>query len=91
MLSEAEKYPNVKLHFNHKLIKCDSNTGEIELENTETKELVTTKTDLIIGSDGTFSNVRASMLKSKPMEFSQSYASGKIFCLKFVYLTLNSL
>jgi kynurenine 3-monooxygenase len=77
LLNEAEKYPNVKMFFNHKLVKCDTNSGELELENIETGEIVKSKVDLIIGADGSYSNVRASLLKSKPVEFSQSYVSGK--------------
>ena len=29
MLKEAEKYSNVKIHFNHKVKKCDTKTGQI--------------------------------------------------------------
>jgi kynurenine 3-monooxygenase len=76
LLNEAEKYPNVKMFFNHKLIKCDINSGELELENMETNQVVKTKMDLIVGADGSYSNVRASLLKSKSVDYSQSYACG---------------
>ena len=29
LITEAEKYDNVQLHFDHKLVSCDFNTGEI--------------------------------------------------------------
>lgn len=76
LLSEAEKYPNVKIYFNHKLIKCDTNSGELELENTASKDLVKVKTNLIVGADGAYSNVRQSLLKNKPVNYSQSYISS---------------
>jgi kynurenine 3-monooxygenase len=41
-----------------------------------TKELVNVEADLIVGCDGAYSSVRASLLKDKPVDFSQSYISS---------------
>jgi kynurenine 3-monooxygenase len=32
LLTEAEKYSNLTVKFNHKLVKCDTNTGELVFE-----------------------------------------------------------
>lgn len=76
LLNEAEKYSNIKIVFNYKLLRCNTNTGELEFENLETKEVVNVKSDLIIGCDGSYSSVRQSLMKEKPIEYSQSYSSG---------------
>jgi len=88
---EAEKYDNVKVEFNHKLVKCNTNTGEMTFENTESHENRIHKADLIVGCDGAYSSVRQSLLKEKPIDFSQYYISswylGSINCqLKIIYL-----
>jgi kynurenine 3-monooxygenase len=41
-----------------------------------TKESVNVEADLIVGCDGAYSAVRASLLKDKPIDFSQSYISS---------------
>jgi kynurenine 3-monooxygenase len=66
----------VKIFFNHKLINCDTNTGELHFENNKTKEMIHAHSDLIVGADGCYSNVRQSLLKSKPIDFAQSYLAG---------------
>ena len=64
LLTEAEKYPNVKVFFNHKLTKCNTITGELELEHMDSKEVIHATADLIVGADGSFSSVRQSLLKN---------------------------
>jgi 2-polyprenyl-6-methoxyphenol hydroxylase-like FAD-dependent oxidoreductase len=41
-----------------------------------TKESVHVETDLIVGCDGAYSAVRASLLKDKPIDFAQNYISS---------------
>lgn len=76
ILKEAEQYPNVKIEFNQRVVKCDTITGELELENTETHQTQALKVDLIVGCDGAYSAVRQSLLKQKPIDFSQYYISS---------------
>ena len=73
LLNEAEKYPNLKIFFSHKLVKCNTVTGDLIFENMETKEVIKTTTDLIVGADGAYSNVRQSLLHDKPIDYAQSY------------------
>lgn len=76
MCKEAEQYPNLKIEFNQKLVKCDTIKGEVVVENSETRETKSTVFDLIVGCDGAYSSVRQSLLKQKPMDFSQQYISS---------------
>lgn len=76
LLTEAEKYPNVKVKFDHKLLKCKANTGDLVFENTAKKENVEVNADLIVGCDGSYSVVRQSLAKELPMNYLQEYNSG---------------
>lgn len=76
LLNEAEKYNNVEVIFNQKLIKCDTVTGKVDFKNQSTNESVTEQADLIIGCDGSHSVVRQSLLKQKPINYSEEYISS---------------
>jgi len=76
LLTEAEKHSNVKVVFNHKLIKCNTVTGDLEFENTETKERVMETCDLIVGCDGSYSVARQCVAKEVPMNYLQEYNAG---------------
>ncbi|RZF41689.1 hypothetical protein LSTR_LSTR011624 [Laodelphax striatellus] len=74
LISAAEKYENVTFHFEHKFIKLDSSTNNLEFENKKTGEILHTTADLIIGADGAFSAVRREIMMKQPMfNFSQTY------------------
>ncbi|HEX2617767.1 MAG TPA: NAD(P)/FAD-dependent oxidoreductase, partial [Flavobacteriales bacterium] len=71
LLSEAEKFPNVTLHFGHRCVDVDLDnaTGVFKPEGGEP---VTVKADLVFGSDGAFSSVRAKMMLGR-FTYSQEY------------------
>ncbi|KAL8585210.1 hypothetical protein ACOMHN_013225 [Nucella lapillus] len=73
LLDAAEKYPSVKTHFNHKLVKCNFETGEIVFlhDGEELKR----KVDVIVGTDGAYSAVRQQMMKRPNLlfNFQQDY------------------
>ncbi|KAG0727088.1 Kynurenine 3-monooxygenase [Chionoecetes opilio] len=73
LLSRAEEFPNVTLHFNHKLESCDLERGGMTFTKTVTGEKVTAEADLMIGCDGAFSNVRKHMLKRPHFNYKQEY------------------
>ncbi|CAK1556086.1 unnamed protein product [Leptosia nina] len=73
LLKESENYKNVQRHFNHKLIDTNLPNGELTFMQTDTKDRVSVKADLIIGADGAFSTVRRAMLKQPLFDFSQQY------------------
>ncbi|XP_076361925.1 kynurenine 3-monooxygenase cn isoform X1 [Tachypleus tridentatus] len=73
LLSAAEKHSNVNIHFSHKLVTCDPETGSMTFERYKNKEIVTAQANLIVGCDGAFSAVRRQMLKRPRFNYSQTY------------------
>jgi kynurenine 3-monooxygenase len=59
VIEAAQRYPNVRVHFNHKCADVDLDDAGCHLE-TETGKL-TARGDAVIGVDGAFSAVRVSM------------------------------
>uniref|UniRef100_A0A2C9JJ57 Kynurenine 3-monooxygenase n=1 Tax=Biomphalaria glabrata TaxID=6526 RepID=A0A2C9JJ57_BIOGL len=72
MLSAVEKFPDVEIHFSHKLTTCNFETGEATFEN-EQGHKVTKQFDLIIGCDGAYSAVRKQMMKLSRFDYQQTY------------------
>jgi kynurenine 3-monooxygenase len=62
VIEAAQRYPNVHVHFSHKCINVDLTEAVCSLE-TETDKF-TVRGDAIIGVDGAFSAVRASMQRN---------------------------
>jgi kynurenine 3-monooxygenase len=72
VIEAAQRYPNVRVHFNHKCTDVDLNAATVQLE-TEKGEL-TARGDAIIGVDGAFSAVRKSMQqKIDNFQYDESY------------------
>jgi len=72
LIEAAQRYPNVRVHFNHKCTDVDLNEAVCHLE-TETGKL-TQRGDAVIGVDGAFSAVRISMqLKINNFHYDESY------------------
>ncbi|XP_041354694.1 kynurenine 3-monooxygenase-like isoform X2 [Gigantopelta aegis] len=72
LLTATEKYPNIALHFQHKLVSCDFQTGEMVFEKPEGERL-TRHADVIIGCDGAYSAVRQQLMKCTLMYYEQTY------------------
>ena len=72
VIEAAQRYPNVRVHFNHKCTDVDLDKGVCHLE-TETGKL-TARGDAVIGVDGAFSAVRASMQQNiDNFQYDESY------------------
>ena len=72
VIQAAQRYPNVRVHFNHRCTDVDLTEAVAYLE-TETGQ-VTAKGDAVIGVDGAFSAVRQSMQKKLGnFEYDESY------------------
>jgi kynurenine 3-monooxygenase len=72
VIDAAQRYPNVRVHFNHRCTEVDLNEAVAYLE-TETGQ-VTASGDAVIGVDGAFSAVRQSMQrKIEKFEYGESY------------------
>src|SRR5689334_22431659 len=61
VIEAAQRYPNVRVHFNHKCTGVDLNSATVQLFNLSTNQPLSASADSIIGVDGAFSVVRASM------------------------------
>ena len=72
VIEAAQRYPNVRVHFNHKCIDVDFNTATAQFE-TEGGRLAV-RGDAVIGVDGAFSAVRKSMQrKIDNFQYDESY------------------
>ncbi|XP_031515734.1 kynurenine 3-monooxygenase isoform X4 [Papio anubis] len=72
LLTAAEKYPSVKMHFNHKLLKCNPEEGMITVLGSD-KVPKDVTCDLIVGCDGAYSTVRSHLMKKPRFDYSQQY------------------
>ena len=70
LMNRAEEM-GVKFHFNHKCFDVDFDHNLVELE--EKGNTFQVDSDLIFGTDGAFSAVRASMQKTDRFTYSQTY------------------
>ena len=59
VIEAAQRYPNVRVHFNHKCTEIHLESASAQLETAE--GIVTARGDAVIGVDGAFSAVRKSM------------------------------
>src|SRR5207237_4086960 len=74
VIEAAQRYPNVRVHFNHKCTDVDINSASAQLLNSSTTQPITASGDAVIGVDGAFSAVRQSMqLKIDNFQYDESY------------------
>ncbi|CAG9772999.1 unnamed protein product [Ceutorhynchus assimilis] len=73
LLDAAQKYTNLKMFFNHKVVDVDFNKSTIEVTNCMTNDSIITSADFIIGADGAFSVLRGFMQKMPRFNFSQDF------------------
>jgi kynurenine 3-monooxygenase len=71
MLSEAEKLPNVTLHFGQRCAEVDLDHATCMFES-DAGERITVKADVVFGADGAPSAVRQAMMRGR-FNFSQSF------------------
>jgi kynurenine 3-monooxygenase len=84
VIEAAQRYPNVRVHFNHRCTEVDLDSatahlsrcseGEGRTSNAETVQVIHSSGDAVIGVDGAFSAVRQSMRRQLPsFEYDESY------------------
>ena len=74
VIEAAQRYPNVRVHFNHKCTGVDLDSTTAELVNNSTSQRLSASADTIIGVDGAFSAVRQSMRRRMAgFEYDESY------------------
>src|ERR687891_1063233 len=57
VIEAAQRYPNVRVHFNHRCTEVDLDSATAHLVNAETNTTNTVRGDAVIGVDGAFSAV----------------------------------
>ena len=72
LLSEAEKMPNVHLHFHEQCVDVDLDNARCTFHNDVTGATASIKADLVFGADGAPSAVRQAMARGR-FNFSQEY------------------
>ena len=74
VIEAAQRYPNVRVHFNHKCTGVDLDAATAQLLNSSTSQLLSATADSVIGVDGAFSAVRQSMQLAIPnFQYDESY------------------
>ena len=76
LLDEAERR-KIPVKFQHKLLSCNAETGEMRFETGDNRHVVTVIADFIFGCDGAYSTVRTKGIlpnKRSRMNFSQVFA-----------------
>ena len=73
VIEAAQRYPNVRVHFNHRCTDVDLTEAVCYLE-TENGQVIKARGDAVIGVDGAFSAVRQSMQKKlEKFEYDENY------------------
>lgn len=77
LISEAEKYPNLNVHFNSKLASANLTKGQLRVQKSDPVdsgkvEMIDQQADVIIGCDGAYSAIRRHMIKLL-LDYSQKY------------------
>jgi len=73
LMDFAEQYPNVNFYFNEKCIDVETSSATAVFQNIQTGEKTTVTSDIIIGADGAFSEVRNHLQKTNKLNCSQEY------------------
>lgn len=73
LMDLAEETGNAKIHFNEKATHVETKSGTSTFENYESGVKTKDEADLVFGTDGAFSAVRAVFQKSDRFNYSQEY------------------
>lgn len=71
LLDRAERYPQLRLHFGHRLVAIDKAARELEFEAGGASLKV--RPDWVVGADGAFSRARQEMQRGERADYHQEY------------------
>ena len=71
LLEEAGRYPSVKLHFEHRLVRVDKQLHELEFE--VAGQSVKIRPQWVIGADGAFSTMRRELQNGERADYHQEF------------------
>ncbi|MFL6595902.1 MAG: FAD-dependent oxidoreductase [Chthoniobacterales bacterium] len=72
-IEAAQRYPNVRVHFNHQCTDVDLDAPAAQLVQHGSNEKIVARGDAIIGVDGAYSAVRRAMQRLDRFDYSQTY------------------
>ncbi|MDQ6625332.1 MAG: FAD-dependent monooxygenase, partial [Verrucomicrobiota bacterium] len=72
-IEAAQRFPNVRVEFNHRCTTVDADEASAQLINTATNRGLEVRADAIIGVDGAFSVVRRGLQRATRLDYSQTY------------------
>ncbi|MFL6541216.1 MAG: FAD-dependent oxidoreductase [Chthoniobacterales bacterium] len=72
-IEAAQRYPNVRVHFNHQCTDVDLDAPAAQLVQHGCNEKIVARGDAIIGVDGAYSAVRRAMQRLDCFDYSQTY------------------
>ena len=83
MLNAAQAEQNIALHFEHKVQSMAIPRREVTLCNLRSKKTFTKRFAFLLGCDGAYSIIRRELIKTTPIDFSQTYIrhAYKEFCI----------
>ncbi|HHG84160.1 MAG TPA: FAD-dependent monooxygenase [Bacteroidetes bacterium] len=73
LMNAADAYDNLNLHFNYRCLGIDTRTGAVRLRNENTGEKISVRGQTAIATDGAFSGIRSSLMRTPRFNFSQTY------------------
>jgi kynurenine 3-monooxygenase len=73
LIQAAAQYPNVRLFFNHRCTGIDLATATLDIH--DSKATIKVPCEIVIGADGAYSAVRASMQRRDRFNYQQDYLS----------------
>lgn len=71
LLDEAGKYPSVRLHFGHRLVRADKESRTLEFDTAS--QTVKVNPEWVIGADGAFSTLRRELQHGGQAEYHQEF------------------
>ena len=73
LLSKAEKYSNIKLKFEHRLLRADLASQKLIFHSSEEAKEKEVAASFTFGCDGAFSTVRRQLMRWGRLDYSQEY------------------
>jgi kynurenine 3-monooxygenase len=73
LINCADAYDNLTFYFEHKCVEIDFRNTTAKIEDMNTGEQFSLRSDYLIGSDGAFSRVRASLQRTDRFNYAQEY------------------
>ncbi|KAK2466991.1 hypothetical protein APHAL10511_001249 [Amanita phalloides] len=82
LLEAVSNLPNIKIYFLHKVLSTDFVKKYLTIRDLSTNQEVSTKFDLCVGADGSYSIIRRQMMRAVKMDYQQEYIDHEYVELK---------